>query len=162
MTDLRALVREVPDFPKPGILFRDILPLLASADALALIARDLVRNVVLEEIDAFVGIESRGFILAALLAGVHGKGFVPLRKAGKLPPPVHAESYALEYGTATLEIAPGTGRIMLVDDVLATGGTLRAAISLCERAGYSVEEIAVLVNLRALNQMTDVHSVLDY
>ncbi len=116
----------------------------------------------LSRVDAFVGIESRGFILAALAAGVHGKGFIPLRKAGKLPPPVHAESYKLEYGEATLEIAPGTGRVLIFDDVLATGGTLQASMNLCRRAGYSIEGCTVLINLPGLNALTNVKSVLNY
>ena len=149
--DLNELIRTVPDFPKPGILFRDVSPLLANAEALREVAQKLVEPFDLSRIDAFVGIESRGFILAALCAGIHARGFIPLRKAGKLPPPVHAESYKLEYGEATLEIAPGKGRVLVLDDVLATGGTLRAAATLCVRAGYSVEGCAVLIDLPALN-----------
>lgn len=104
-------------------------------------------------VDAFVGIESRGFILASILASHFRKGFIPLRKAGKLPPPVVAESYELEYGNATLEMAPGTGRVVILDDVLATGGTLMAAINICKKAGYEVENVGVLVNLTFLNEM---------
>lgn len=159
---LESFVKTVPDFPKKGILFRDISPLLANAEALRLAARELVKPHDLSQIDVFVGIESRGFILAALLAGVHGKGFVPLRKAGKLPPPVYAERYALEYGEAELEIASGSGRALIVDDVLATGGTLKAAMNLCRRAGYHVQGCSVLINLRELNSMTQIHAVLTY
>ena len=160
--DLKAFVRSIPDFPKAGILFRDISPLLASPEALQEAARLIVAPFDLTRVDAFVGIESRGFILAALAAAVHRKGFIPLRKAGKLPPPVHAESYKLEYGEATLEIAPGHGRVVILDDVLATGGTLRAAISLCSRAGFDVVGSAVLINLPALNTLSGVHAVLEY
>lgn len=160
--DLKALVRSIPDFPKPGILFRDISPLLASPEALQDVARKIVEPFDLNRVDAFVGIESRGFILAALAAATHRKGFIPLRKAGKLPPPVHAESYKLEYGEATLEIAPGTGRVVILDDVLATGGTLRAAMNLCQRAGYTVQGAAVLINLPALNTFENVHALLEY
>jgi adenine phosphoribosyltransferase len=164
--NLDALVRSIPDFPKPGILFRDISPLLASPAALHEVARKLVEPFDLSLVEAFVGIESRGFILAALLAGVHSKGFLPLRKAGKLPPPVQAESYNLEYGEATLEIAPGRGRVLVIDDVLATGGTLSAAVNLCEIAGYDVKGCAVLIDLPALNQFRFkgqmIHSLLSY
>ena len=160
------LVREIPDFPKPGILFRDISPLLAHPPGLKALAEDLVAPFDLSQIDAFVGVESRGFIFAALLAGHHDKGFVPLRKAGKLPPPVLQESYNLEYGQATLEIAPGRGRVIIVDDVLATGGTLQASINLCQDAGYTVEGCAVLIDLPGLNSFrfkgARVHAVLRY
>ena len=160
--DLNALVRSIPDFPKPGILFRDISPLLANRQALTETANQMVKPFDLSRVDAFVGLESRGFILAALAAGIHQRGFIPLRKAGKLPPPVHSESYKLEYGEATLEIAPGTGRVLIFDDVLATGGTLQAAMNLCRRAGYTIEGCTVLINLPALNALTNVHSVLKY
>jgi adenine phosphoribosyltransferase len=164
--DLSSFVRAVPDFPKPGILFRDISPLLANPQALHVVAEKLVAPFDLSKVDAFVGIESRGFILAALAAGLHRKGFIPLRKAGKLPPPVHAESYKLEYGEATLEIAPGRGRVLIFDDVLATGGTLQAAVNLCARAGYQVEGCAVLIDITALNKFEHAgkpaHSLLKY
>jgi adenine phosphoribosyltransferase len=107
----------------------------------------------LQNVDVIAGIESRGFILAAALAKHSGKGFIPLRKAGKLPPPTVSESYALEYGSATLELAPGQGRVIILDDVLATGGTLQAGIKLCERAGYEVCDVGVLINLAFLNTM---------
>lgn len=149
--NLKHLVREIPDFPQKGVLFRDISPLLRSPEALKYVADSFAQNLRLEQVDAFVGIESRGFILASLLAGHFKKGFIPLRKAGKLPPPVISQSYELEYGEATLEMAPGTGRVIILDDVLATGGTLRAAIAICERAGYQVEQVAVLINLVFLN-----------
>lgn len=107
----------------------------------------------MENIDYIAGIESRGFILASLIAQKYRKGFIPLRKAGKLPPPVVSESYDLEYGKATLEMTPGKGRLLLVDDVLATGGTLKAAISICETAGYQVSQAAVLIDLCFLHKM---------
>ena len=99
--------------------------------------------------------ESRGFIFAAQLAAKFNKGFVPLRKAGKLPPPVHQKSYKLEYGEATLEMAPAAApaRVVICDDVLATGGTLKASAELCEKAGYKIEDILVLINLTFLNDM---------
>lgn len=160
------MINTVPDFPKAGVLFRDISPVLQNPAALEFIAYKLVERVDLKNVDSFAGIESRGFILAMLLASTHKKGFVAIRKAGKLPPPVFQKSYTLEYGQATLEIAPGTGRVMVVDDVLATGGTLEAAMNLCEQAGYDVEELGVLINLTFLNQMKfkgrEVFSVLQY
>lgn len=164
--NLKNLIRDVPDFPKPGILFRDISPLLKNPEALAIIAQQMVANVDSSRIDAFAGIESRGFILAMLLATTHKKGFIPIRKAGKLPPPVHQQSYQLEYGHATIELPPGKGNLMIVDDVLATGGTLQAAVDLSLSAGYEVQEVAVLINLTFLNQMTfrnkPVFSVIQY
>lgn len=164
--DLKALIRDIPDFPKPGVLFRDISPLLKDPRALEFVARELVRGADLGGIDHFAGIESRGFILGMLLASHHGKGFLPIRKAGKLPPPVVKAAYDLEYGQAELELNPGTGRVMVIDDVLATGGTLGAAIGLCERAGYVVQDAAVLIDLPFLNsfrfQGRPIHSVIRY
>lgn len=152
--DLKSLIRDIPDFPKQGILFRDMSPLLKDAKALHYVATELASRLNLQKVDCFAGIESRGFILASLLAGIHGKGFLPIRKAGKLPPPTFQESYQLEYGEATLELAPGKGNVVILDDVLATGGTLKAAISLAEKAGYKVVDVAVLINLTFLNSMT--------
>jgi adenine phosphoribosyltransferase len=164
--NLKTLIRDVPDFPKPGVLFRDISPLLKNPQALDFIAQALVKDLDLSKIDYFAGIESRGFILAMLLATTHKKGFLPIRKAGKLPPPVLRVDYDLEYGQAAIELPAGQGNIMIVDDVLATGGTLRAAIELSQQAGYHVEHAAVLINLKFLNEMKfkdqDVISVLQY
>ncbi len=151
--NLKSYIRDIPDFPQKGILFRDISPLLKSPEALHFVASEFGKACDLEKIDAFVGVESRGLILASLLAGHFKKGFIPLRKAGKLPPPVIAESYSLEYGKATLEMSPGQARVMLLDDVLATGGTLQASLNICEKAGYQVEQVAVLINLTFLNEM---------
>jgi adenine phosphoribosyltransferase len=151
--NLKEFIRDIPDFPQKGILFRDISPLLKNPKALKWMCDEFGRTCDLSQIDCFVGIESRGFILASLLAGHYDKGFIPLRKAGKLPPPVVSETYQLEYGTATLEMAPGSGKVMILDDVLATGGTLQASINICEAAGYSVEQVAVLIDLPFLNQM---------
>lgn len=151
--DLKSLIRDVEHFPQEGILFRDMSPLLQSADALNFVSQNLVKNVDLAQIDLFAGVESRGFILAAHMAATHHKGFLPIRKAGKLPPPTKRKSYSLEYGQATIELAPGQSRIMIVDDVLATGGTLQASIELAQDAGYDVKAVAVLVNLTFLNQM---------
>jgi adenine phosphoribosyltransferase len=149
--NLKSKIREVPDFPQPGVLFRDIFPLLACAKTHAEVMRQMLSLFDLTAVTAFVGIESRGFILAAGMATAAGKGFVPLRKAGKLPPPTVRAAYSLEYGQAELEIAAGHGGVVIVDDVLATGGTLRAAIALCERAGYMVHDVGVLINLKSLN-----------
>lgn len=165
-TSLKSHIRDIPDFPAPGVVFRDISPLLRSPAAFAEVARQFGQLAAVGTVDAFVGIESRGFILAGYLAAHFKKGFVPLRKVGKLPPPVIAESYSLEYGQATLEMAPGRGKVMIVDDVLATGGTLQAAIRICQKAGYEVEQVGVLIDLASLNRMTfrgqRVFSVLRY
>jgi adenine phosphoribosyltransferase len=151
--NLKTLIRDVPDFPSPGVLFRDISPLLKNPEALDFVAHKMVKGLDLSKIDYFAGIESRGFILAMLLAATHKKGFMPIRKAGKLPPPVLQTSYDLEYGKATIELPSGSGNIMIVDDVLATGGTLQAAIDLSTQAGYKVENVAVLIDLTFLNKM---------
>jgi adenine phosphoribosyltransferase len=149
--DLKKLVRDIPDFPIAGVLFRDISPILESPPAFHAALEQLVRKVDLSKIDHVVGIESRGFILGAAIAAKFEKGFIPLRKAGKLPPPVVEKSYELEYGKATLEMRPGAGKVLIVDDVLATGGTLDAAVELCAKAGYQVMDISVLIDLRFLN-----------
>ncbi|MBC7754553.1 MAG: adenine phosphoribosyltransferase [Moraxellaceae bacterium] len=152
----KSLIKETPDFPIPGVLFRDVSPLLQNAEALQKIIIDFSKIIKLDHVDAFVGIESRGFIFASLLAAKLNKGFIPLRKAGKLPQPTIKRSYKLEYGEATLEMAPASlakARVIICDDVLATGGTLRASQELCEAAGYQVEDILVLINLTFLNQM---------
>lgn len=148
MSDLQRYIRNVPDFPSPGILFRDIAPLLRDHFAEAIEAMSgLLTSEQWRQIDAVAGIESRGFILGAALALRHGKGFVPIRKQGKLPPPVVSGAYQLEYGAGVLEMQPGQGRLLLVDDVLATGGTLRASADLSVVAGYQVELLAVLIDL---------------
>ena len=151
----QALIRDVPDFPIKGVLFRDVSPLLQDANAFASVANDFAKLINLNDVDLFVGIESRGFIFAAQLAAKFNKGFLPLRKAGKLPPPVIQKSYKLEYGEATLELAPAASpkKVVICDDVLATGGTLKASIELCEKAGYQVQDILVLINLTFLNEM---------
>jgi adenine phosphoribosyltransferase len=148
MQDLRQFVVDVPDFPKPGILFRDISPLLRRHFALTIETLDqLFSEREWAAIDAVAGIESRGFILAAALAERRGKGFVPIRKQGKLPPPVVDIAYELEYGTGVLEMQAGEGRLLLVDDVLATGGTLAASVALMRQAGYAVSGVGVLIDI---------------
>ncbi|MBC7369928.1 MAG: adenine phosphoribosyltransferase [Bdellovibrionaceae bacterium] len=164
--NLKSLIRDVPDFPSAGILFRDISPLLKNPEAMDLVAHKLVEQMDLSNVDYFAGIESRGFILAMLLAATFKKGFMPIRKAGKLPPPVLKVDYTLEYGNASIELPPGQGRIAIIDDVLATGGTLNAAIDLSQLAGYQVEHVAVLINLKFLNELKfrgkEVPSVIEY
>ena len=151
--DLKKLIRDVPDFPIPGVLFRDMSPLLKNPEALEFVSDELIKKIDLSQVDLFAGIESRGFILAAHMAARHRKGFLPIRKAGKLPPPTVKVKYDLEYGQAEIELPPGQEKIIIVDDVLATGGTLKAAIQLAEKAGYNVIDALVLVNLTFLNQL---------
>ena len=148
MIDLKQVIADVPDFPRPGILFRDIAPLLRSHfDSTVQVLDALVTDQEWSEVDALAGIESRGFILAAALAIRRGKGFVLIRKQGKLPPPVVDIAYALEYGSGVLEMQRGGGRLLLIDDVLATGGTMTAAADLCQRAGYKIQALATLIDL---------------
>jgi adenine phosphoribosyltransferase len=149
MFDLKRYIVEVPDFPRAGILFRDITPMLRKHFDATLDALDaLFEEPEWRDVDGLAGIESRGFILAAGLAARRGLGFVTVRKQGKLPPPVLSAGYALEYGSGVLEMQPGSGRIVLIDDVLATGGTLQASAELCVSAGYDVVGLAVLIDLR--------------
>ena len=152
---LASLVRDVPDFPEPGIVFKDISPLLADHDGftqvvehLAAAGRDETGALL---VDKVIGIEARGFILAAPVALALGAGFVPVRKAGKLPRKTFQQTYDLEYGTATLEMhedaLEGGERVLVVDDVLATGGTIEATVALVERAGAHVAAVSVLIEL---------------
>jgi adenine phosphoribosyltransferase len=146
---IKAKVRDVPDYPQAGIVFKDITPLLADGRALAAVVGALAAGH--GPVDKVAGIEARGFILAAPVASLLGSGFVPIRKHGRLPGPTYAQSYDLEYGTATIEVhqdafAPGE-RVLIVDDVLATGGTAAATVTLVERAGAEVVGIAVILEL---------------
>jgi len=155
---LDELIRDIPDFPKPGVVFKDITPLLADHDGFSAVIEVLARagrddegNVV---VDKVVGMEARGFILAAPVALALGAGFVPVRKAGKLPADTHSVGYELEYGSATLElhqdsIKPGE-RVLMVDDVLATGGTVAATARLIQACGGIVHGVAVLMELSFL------------
>lgn len=149
MPDLKQYIAAVPDFPKAGILFRDIMPLLRTRfDATIAALDNLLDEQEWAGVDCIAGIEARGFILGAALALRRGKGFIPVRKQGKLPPPVTNLSYQLEYGSATLEMQPGSGKIIIVDDVMATGGTMTAAAELSSRSGYTVRALLALVDLR--------------
>ena len=146
---LLELIRDVPDYPQPGIVFKDITPLLADGPAFAATVEALAERSL--DVTKVAGIEARGFILAAPVAYVLGAGFVPVRKQGKLPAQTHAQSYALEYGEATIEVhtdAFGPGdRVLIVDDVLATGGTAAATAELVRRAGATVAGITVLLEI---------------
>ncbi len=171
MPDLRALITETPDFPKPGIVFRDLLPILADpaavrqvVDGLAAFARPLAPDVA-------VGAEARGFLFGPLLAVELGIGFAPVRKPGKLPGPAHTEDYALEYGEARLELAqeaigPGQ-RVLIFDDLLATGGTAAAMISLVRRAAAEPVGACFVAELRGLDGRDHlaglpVHALVEY
>lgn len=147
------LLRMVPDFPEPGVLFRDITPLLADGPAFAAVVDAIAATA--DDVDLVVGIESRGFLLAAPTARVLGTGLALVRKAGKLPGPTESATYDLEYGTATVELQPFTvpagSRVLVVDDVLATGGTAAAALGLLERCGAQVVGITFLVELLGLS-----------
>jgi adenine phosphoribosyltransferase len=148
MQDLKQFVVDVPDFPQPGILFRDISPLLRRHfNATIESIERLFTDAEWQSVDAVAGIESRGFILASALAARRGKGFVPVRKKGKLPPPVVDIAYDLEYGTGVLEMQAGQGRLLLIDDVLATGGTLAASAELSRQAGYSIAGVGILIDI---------------
>ena len=143
--DLRSFIHIVPNWPKPGIEFKDISPLLADPKAFAYAIEAM--HPPIEKVDLWVGIESRGFLFASALAQRFNGGLVIIRKKGKLPPPTVEEHYALEYGTDTIQMHKGSGRVVIVDDVLATGGTLKAAHQLCVQAGYDVVGYSSLIDL---------------
>ncbi|WP_405020446.1 adenine phosphoribosyltransferase [Kitasatospora sp. NBC_00070] len=152
---LNSRIRDVPDYPKPGVLFKDIAPLLADAEAFAALTRALADRARALGATKVVGLEARGFVLAAPAAYAAGLGFVPIRKQGKLPGAVHEQSYDLEYGSATLEVqcdafVPGE-RVLVVDDVLATGGTIGASLDLVRRAGAELAGVVVLMELGFLD-----------
>ena len=153
-TRLQILVRDVPDFPKPGIMFKDITPLLADGDALRDATRRMAEPFQNAGIDRVVGIESRGFILGAIVARELGVGFIPVRKPNKLPAKKTSVEYALEYGTDKLEVhtdaCERSARLLIVDDVLATGGTAKATCDLVERIGGTVVGLSFLVVLEFL------------
>lgn len=169
---LAQAVRDVPDFPKPGILFKDITPVLADPALLSLAIDGMIEACGAPKVEKVVGIDARGFILGALIAQRLGAGFVPVRKKGKLPWKTHAMSYDLEYGSATIEIhqdaiRPGE-RVLLADDLLATGGTAAAALDLILQLGGEVAasvffiELAFLSGREKLSHKGPIHSLLTY
>lgn len=169
---LTGLIRDVPDFPKPGIVFKDIMPLLGDPEGLALALDLMTEPFKGKEIEIVVGAESRGFIFGAAVARSLSAGFVPVRKPGKLPLETHSVEYDLEYGVDRIEIhrdaiQPGQ-RVLLVDDLLATGGTMKACCDLVQKLQGEIVGINVLIELTALNgrsQLTgfsDVHAVIQY
>lgn len=170
--DIESYIRTTPDFPKPGILFRDFTPLLAHGPAFAALIDQLKNRYADSQIDVVVGIEARGFVLASALAYALGAGTVLVRKAGKLPHEPHAQEYELEYGSSILEISRDAfqdgQRILIVDDVLATGGTVGAALKLIQsNFSVSIEALVFLMELDALNgrqklPAVPIHSVFHY
>ena len=153
LSRVRELIRDVPDFPQPGVLFRDLTPVLADARAYRTVIDELAG--LAPDLDVVVGIEARGFVLGGAVARALGTGVVGVRKPGKLPVVAQRAEYALEYGTATLELPEGVleagSKVFVIDDVLATGGTLTAACELVERSGASVAGLGIVVELAALN-----------
>lgn len=169
--DLKNLIRDVPDFPKPGILFKDVTPLLQSPEGLGKVTQILSERYAKERIDKVIGIESRGFIFGATLAFKMGVGFVPVRKAGKLPWTKISEEYVLEYGKDAIEIHADAlmpnERVLVVDDLLATGGTAQAVCKLVEKMDARVAGVAFVVELDFLNgreklRGRDIFSILHY
>ena len=152
LRDALSLIREIPDFPIPGILFKDITPLLADAQALSAVTDSLVGD--LTSYTHVLGIEARGFILGTAIAIRGEKGFIPLRKSGKLPHTTISKSYGLEYGSDVIEAHTDAlsrgARVLIVDDVLATGGTLIAAIEIAQELGADIVEVVVLLEIAAL------------
>ncbi|MCC5900045.1 MAG: adenine phosphoribosyltransferase [Phormidium sp. BM_Day4_Bin.17] len=152
--DLQALIRDVPDFPKPGIVFRDITTLLADPEGLKISLDRLVEQCTPLQPDIIIGMESRGFLFGVHLAYQLGAGFVPVRKPGKLPRAVHSVEYQLEYGSDRLEIhqdaIPAGARVLIVDDLIATGGTAQATAQLVERSAGELIGFAFVIELKAL------------
>lgn len=147
-----SLIRIIPDFPKPGIIFKDITPLLADSETFHNCCAQFAKYA--EEVDYIAGIEARGFILAAAVAVMSGKGFIPIRKSGKLPGQVFSQNYELEYSSDTLEIhadlIPAGRKVLIIDDVLASGGTALAAINLIEKADLKLGSVAFLLEIDGL------------
>lgn len=168
---LADYIREVPDFPKPGILFRDITPLLADSEAFAASVKALTGPFVDSGIDFVAAVEARGFIFGSSVAEALDAGFIPIRKPGKLPFKTESVSYDLEYGTDTIEVhadavKPGS-RVLIVDDLLATGGTMAAACELIKKLGAEIAGVAFLVELTALSgreklEGYSIHTVISY
>ncbi|MDA0831637.1 MAG: adenine phosphoribosyltransferase [Planctomycetota bacterium] len=171
ISDLKSFIRTIPDFPKPGIMFRDITPLLASPEAFGKVIDTLADRYRGQQIDAVLAAEARGFIFAAPLALALQTAFIPIRKPGKLPFDTQAFHYELEYGTDSLEMhidAIEAGeRVLLVDDLLATGGTMKACVHLAEQAGATVVGCAHVIELTSLKGREklapcDVFSLIEY
>ena len=170
-SQLRRLIRDVPGFPKPGIIFRDITPLLADPQGFSLATEAMAQPFTDQQIDLVVGAESRGFIFGTAVASLLGCGFIPVRKPGKLPARTIAQEYSLEYGIDKLEmhadaIKPAQ-RILMVDDLLATGGTMKACCQMVRQLGGSIVAVCFLIELTFLNgrkNLNDykIHSVLTY
>lgn len=161
--EVRALIVDVPDFPQPGIVFKDLTPVLGDYSALRWVTDELAAGYADAEIDHVVGVEARGFVLGAPVALALGVGFVPVRKHGKLPREVVSETYDLEYGTATLDLhadafADG-GRVLIIDDVLATGGTARATLDLVRRCGGEPVGFGFVVELDFLGGRSNLDCV---
>lgn len=171
MERLRLIIRDIPDFPKPGIIYKDITPVLRDPAALRLAVHELVHPFFNQDLTAVVGMEARGFIFGALAAWDLGLGFVPLRKPGKLPYDVQSIAYDLEYGSEALEVhvdaLSRNDRVLIVDDVLATGGTAAASCELVEKLGAEIVACAFVVELDFLRGRSKleryvVHSLLHY
>ena len=171
MERLRSKIRDIPDFPKPGVIFKDITPLVKDPSALRLTIHQLLHPFLGRDITAVAGMEARGFIFGALVAWELGVPFVPLRKPGKLPYDIQSVSYDLEYGSAELQVHidafDKNDKVLLIDDLLATGGTAKASCQLIEALGASVVACAFVVELdflsgRNLLQNYEVHSLLHY
>ena len=169
--DLKNYIRDIPDFPKPGILFKDITPLLAAPEAMQYAVDQLCEHYQGHKIDAIAAAEARGFLFSSPMAMRMKVPLVPLRKPGKLPYQTHALKYDLEYGSAELHVhvdgIPTGAKVLMVDDLLATGGTLKAACQLIEKAGGEVASCAVVIELgflkgRDILQPYDVYSLLEF
>lgn len=159
----KSFISDVKDFPKPGIVFKDIQPLLANSNAFNAAIKEMSNLV--EQPDYWVGIDSRGFIMASALSMYTNIGLKLIRKQGKLPDRnhvLHSVEYDLEYGSATIEMKPGKGNVVIVDDVYATGGTMSAAERLCKQAGYNVIDRLVLIDLQFLHSNKDIKSLVKY
>ena len=162
--DFKDYIEDVKDFPIDGILYRDIQPILEDSEAFYDAIYDMGQLVDMENVDYFVGIESRGFIFASALASINLKAFKMIRKSGKLPDRnhvLHAIEYDLEYGSATIEMKPGSGNVVIVDDVYATGGTMSAAEELCKISGYNVLGKLCLVDI-GIKKDHDVKCLITY
>ena len=156
----KSFIHDIKDFPKPGITFKDIQPLLANPVVFDSAIKEMSNLV--QKPDYWIGVDSRGFIMASSLSINTGIGLKLIRKKDKLPPPVTSISYDLEYGSDIIELQPGKGNVVIVDDVYATGGTMEAAEKLCKEAGYNVIDKLVLIDLCFLHPITNIKSLIKY